>query len=142
MDYLLFFQFEAIVSFDVLGEEEGYLRQRQVYELDLKEHRLEKQENRIVFCLYSQVQVKGRNFSHKLLGCKCLLQSFYLMTPCLTWDSAVHGLTHRCESRLGARVSWEMNIEHRNRELCLCSLESFHGFLPPPRVFSHHQIIH
>ncbi len=76
MDYLLFFQFEAIVSFDILGEEEGYLRQRQVYELDLKEHRWEKQENRIVFCLYSQVQVKGRNFSHKLLGCNVFFRVF------------------------------------------------------------------
>ena len=33
---------------------------------------------------------------HKLLGFKCLVQSLYLQAPCLTWDSAVHGLMHPC----------------------------------------------
>ena len=38
---------------------------------------------------------KGSQLLHILLGCKCLVQSLYLLTTCLTWDSAVHGLTHR-----------------------------------------------
>ncbi len=72
----------------------------------------------VLVCLYWQVQVRGHNFSHKLLGCKCLLQSLYLLTPCLTWDSAVHVLTHCCN---GAPVIWEMSLgdEHRNRTLPL-----------------------
>ena len=37
---------------------------------------------------------KGSQLLHELLGCKCLAQRWYLLTPCLTWDFAVHGLTH------------------------------------------------
>ncbi len=92
-------------------------------------------------CLYGQVQVRGHNFSHKLLGCKCLLQSLYLLTPCLTWDSVVHGLMQR-RDLIGAPVSWEMSLgdEHRNQTLPL-QLGHFSWLFSSPRVFGHQQII-
>ncbi len=57
-------------------------------------------------CLYWQVQVKGHNISHKLLWCKCLLQSLYLLMPCLTWYSAVHSLTLCCDLEHLLVVRW------------------------------------
>ena len=31
----------------------------------------------------------GSQLLHKLLGCLCLVQSLYVLSPCLTWDSVV-----------------------------------------------------
>ena len=57
-------------------------------------------------------------------------------TPCWTWDSAVHGLTHRrdLEHLLVGRWAWEMII---GAGPCPCSLDTCHGFLSSPRVFGH-----
>ena len=41
-------------------------------------------------------------------------------------------------SQLGAPVSWEISI---GTGPCLCSLDTFHGFLLSPQVFGHQQII-
>ncbi len=99
--------------------------------------------NHIIFsclfvCCVFVCRVRGQNFSHKLLGCKCLLQNLYLLTPCLTWDSAVHCPRLDTSSPLGAPVSWEMSI---GTGPCLCSLDTFHGFLSLPWVYGHQQII-
>ena len=55
-------------------------------------------------------------------------------------DSAVHSLTLRCDldHLLVGRWAWEMSIGTRP---CLCSLDTFHGFLLSPQVFGHQQII-
>ncbi len=74
---------------------------------------------------------QGTQFLHKLLRCKFLVQSLYLLTPCYTRDSAVHILTYHydLELLLVGRGSWEMSIGVRP---CLCSLGTFYGF------FHHH----
>ncbi len=44
-------------------------------------------------CLFALTGLsQGSQLLHKLLGYKCLVQSLYLLTPCLIWKSVVHGL--------------------------------------------------
>ncbi len=55
---------------------------------------------------------------------------------CLHWQVQVKG--HDLEHLLVGRWAWEMSIGTGS---CICSLGSFHGFFPSPRVFAHQLII-
>ncbi len=108
--------------------------------------------------LAQQVRFYNKNFALLLFVCidrfKSRVTTFHincwdanvLFRVCISCDALLDlGFCNpRLDTslRLGAPVSWEMSLGHSMRTgRCLCSLDTFHGFLSSPRVFGHQQII-